>query len=370
VRFLELLASLGAVQGALLLLLILFRFRHQKNVALALLVLVFSLRLGTIPSWNMTRLLADKWLWPATTPLPFLFGPLLYWYARELSSDGPAAPPLLPLHFLPYVAETVAVWITVSGMNSAEYREFVVSVFAGTPPLWLPVRNGLKIILNVTYIVLAGRIAFGAAGKKLLPNHRLWLRALVIVPSVVLLAFAFVAVNPAASAQLSQGVATPFVLLAAAMAALIYIFSLLVLIAPEAPALAGLPARFPPAPAVPDDECRYIADRVHKYLAAGAFQEPELTLAVLSSELGIHPNRLSYAVNHSCGIPFRKLLNRSRLSYFIRRVDQGALENQTILELAFEAGFPSKSTFNRVFKDETGMAPSEYMFTQQNAKSY
>jgi AraC-like DNA-binding protein len=38
----------------------------------------------------------------------------------------------------------------------------------------------------------------------------------------------------------------------------------------------------------------------------------------------------------------------------------GALENENILGLAFESGFPSKSTFNRVFKESYGVAPSLY----------
>ena len=34
---------------------------------------------------------------------------------------------------------------------------------------------------------------------------------------------------------------------------------------------------------------------------------------------------------------------------------------RSILEIAFDAGFPSKSTFNRVFKEETGMTPTAYL---------
>ena len=65
-------------------------------------------------------------------------------------------------------------------------------------------------------------------------------------------------------------------------------------------------------------------------------------------------------MNRSCHVPFRKLLNRRRLDYFTEHTRHGALTKQTILELAFEAGFPSKSTFNRVFKGEKGMSPSVY----------
>jgi hypothetical protein len=94
VHLLELFTALGAAQGFLLLLLIILRYRHPKSTPLALLLLVFSLRLGTIPSWTPHTLIAHPWLFPATTPLPFLFGPLLWWSVRELASGrAPGEPP-------------------------------------------------------------------------------------------------------------------------------------------------------------------------------------------------------------------------------------------------------------------------------------
>jgi AraC-like DNA-binding protein len=359
-HYLQFLAMLGAAQGALLLFMILFRFRHRGNLPLALLLLVFSLRLGTIPSWNVGVLLQHEWLWPATTPLPFLFGPFLWWYARGLGRETPGPPPLLPLHFLPYIAETVAVAVTVSTMTGEAYAQFVRNVFSGSPPLWLPVRNSLKIAVNIGYIAAAARLAFSRDTKRLSSAHRLWLRTLVIIPTGVLAAFGFVAVNPAATARLAQGTATPFIILSAAMSLLIYAFSMLVLIAPSGLEHRGIPLGNRRVPALGDDECTKLAGQVLEQLDNGCFQDSDLSLHDLAASLQVHPNRLSLAVNRACGTPFRRLLNSKRLDYFRERVRQGALEKQTILELAFEAGFPSKSTFNRVFKEETGITPSGY----------
>ena len=359
--FLTLLAGLGAVQGFLLLLLIFLRFRHRKNLSLALLVLVFSLRLGTIPLWNPASLLAHPWLWPLTTPLPFLFGPLLWWYARELSSEADSPPPLLPLHFLPYILETFLVAVTVALMSPLGYREFVASVFAGSPPAWLPLRNGLKVALNILYVSLTGRIAFGPAGSRvLLPANRLWLRSLVVVPIASLIPFAFVALYPGASAKLAEGAVVPFILVAAAMALLIYSFSFLVLLAPDGPEGRGPVFGHHPAPGLTEAECRLLADLVCRRLDEGAYRNPELSLTRLARELEVPPNRLSSAVNCACNLSFRKLVNRRRVKHFVDETRAGALGRLSILELALEAGFPSKSTFNRVFKEEMKMSPSEY----------
>ena len=91
-HLLEVLAALGAAQGVLLLVLIGLRYRYHKNVPLAILIVAVSLRLGTIPSWNAVTLLAHPWLLPLTTPLPFLFGFLVWWYAAELRAFEDARP--------------------------------------------------------------------------------------------------------------------------------------------------------------------------------------------------------------------------------------------------------------------------------------
>lgn len=363
-HLLEFLAALGAVQGALLLLLVLFRYRHHKNVPLALLVLAFSLRLGTIPSWNEAALLAYPWLLPVTTPLPFLFGPLLWWYVRELSRDEDAQPRWLLLHAVPYLLELVLTTLTVILSGQDEWREFVVLTFAGQPPLWLPVRNALKVIANAVYVLLAVRIAFGLGGSStdhLGRARRLWLRTIVVVPIFSLIAFGVVAVFPAVTARLSAGSVFPFLVLAATMASFIYLVSLLVLITPEAPFGIGPPHKQRTAMTIPQDEEERIAGQVRRVLDEGGFRDTDISLAHLAAHLDLHPNRLSAVINDTFGESFPALLCRYRLRYFVDRADAGALDQQTILDLSLESGFPSKSTFNRVFKDHFGVSPSEYV---------
>ena len=371
-HFVELLAALGTVQGVLLLVLISLRFRHHKNVPFALLLLVYSLRLGTIPSWNPVALLAHPWLLPATAPLPFLFGPLLWWYVRELTTEGNATPRRLPLHFLPYLLETVLVVTTVVGMSAGEYAAFVREVFAGNPPAWMPLRNaldcsaqsGLPGTCNAHGLWIRN-LEREVPPSTIQRHRRLWVRVVAVVPIASLIPFAFVAVYPLASARLAAGEALPFAVLAAAMAGLIYTFSLLILMAPDILALgcsdtvryaeptrSGSPCH--------DEQSLWIAEKLRSKLIAGTYRDPEVSLHSLATELHVTPNRLSMVVNHIYGQTFRELVNRCRIDYFIRRVLNHALDEQCILNLAFEAGFSSKSTFNRVFKEHIGMSPSCY----------
>mgnify|MGYP006272718739 CR=1 FL=1 len=381
VNFLELLASLGALQGGLLLLVVVLRFRGKKNIPLALLILVFSLRLGTIPSWNSATLLQYPWVYPLTAPLPFLFGPLLWWYARALVRDH-GAPPRPALHFLPYLAELIAVTVTVCTLREAEYTALIERIFEGSPPVWLPVRNGIKVAVNLGYVVAIGILAFGRAGAHVSRRRKRWLRTLTFIPPLSLVPFAFVAVYSPASAQLAGGAGGPFLILAGAMGVLIYALTVMVMVAPEEPACPAdeggrggtQPEENPPsfsarrivvtaserkpAGTLSPEDCKCLAERASARLEAGAYKDPELTEARLAAKLGVHANRLSAAINYTYSGSFRSVLNRRRLRCFTETLSANPERERTILEIAYGCGFPSKTTFNRVFKEVYGVAPS------------
>ncbi len=343
----------------LLLFLILLRFRHARNLPLVLLVLVFSLRLGTIPSWRAEVLTAWPWLWLLTTPLPLLFGPLLWLYTRRLAFPARPSSPRAFLHCIPYLIELVLITITVYGMPAETYREFVASVFAGNPPLWLPLRNGLKVLVNIIYVVLTARITFDGKSDSMPESLRAWFKVLVILPAATLLFYAFVAISPAATARLASGAPAPFIILSGLMALLIYGISFLVLAAPQGLSEHGIVWIAKGESPVDAEESASLASAAEEKLMAGAYRNPDLHLKNLADQIGVHPNRLSAAINRQRGCSFNRLINQLRMEEFLRLAEKN--NGHSLLDLALDAGFPSKSTFNRVFKEATGMSPSAYL---------
>jgi AraC-like DNA-binding protein len=99
------------------------------------------------------------------------------------------------------------------------------------------------------------------------------------------------------------------------------------------------------------------------------FTEPELTLTDLSSRLGVHSNYLSQVINEAEGVNFYDYINLLRIDEFKRLVLLPENQKYTLLALAFECGFNSKSAFNRCFKKATELSPSEYV-KQLSGKSY
>ncbi|MEX0928275.1 MAG: helix-turn-helix domain-containing protein [Balneolales bacterium] len=91
------------------------------------------------------------------------------------------------------------------------------------------------------------------------------------------------------------------------------------------------------------------------------FLEPKLTLNTLAGELNISLNHLSQIINQYEEKNFYDFVNEYRVDEFKARVSNEANSNYSILALAFDSGFNSKSSFNQVFKKIAGLTPSQYM---------
>ena len=89
-----------------------------------------------------------------------------------------------------------------------------------------------------------------------------------------------------------------------------------------------------------------------------AYLNPDLGLEDLAARLEVSPKLLSQVINGDLGQNFFDLVNR----YRIEEARQLLLENKkrTILEIMYDVGFNSKSSFNTAFKKYTDMTPTAY----------
>jgi len=89
------------------------------------------------------------------------------------------------------------------------------------------------------------------------------------------------------------------------------------------------------------------------------FLNDDITLTALAKQLDMTRNQLSFLIN-SMGSNFYTFINKYRVEEFKRLISDPGNKNYTILSLAYEAGFPSKSSFQTIFKKTTGLTPTEY----------
>lgn len=94
------------------------------------------------------------------------------------------------------------------------------------------------------------------------------------------------------------------------------------------------------------------------------YKDPELNLNHVAALLGIQPNILSQTINSVENKNFYDYINRQRIEEFKRIVVLPENQKFTILSLAFESGFNSKTSFNRNFKKYMDSSPREFIKSQ------
>ena len=90
------------------------------------------------------------------------------------------------------------------------------------------------------------------------------------------------------------------------------------------------------------------------------YRDEKLSLISLSEKLKITPHQLSWIINEKINKSFPSLVNLFRVEEVKKKLSQSGQNETTILQVAFEAGFSTKTSFNKAFKKITGFTPSQY----------
>lgn len=322
----------------------------NRTLAALLIVLV-----GVVTPWMVGFAgFYDRWRWLTFAPfqLTLAVAPLLWLYAVALTTG--AWPPGGRRHLAPAAAQ--------------------LAYLAGGFLLPLPLKErwadlsyrpvGVATDLGA----VAGLAIYGAAGLRLLGRYRAWLaeqrsddarfasrwlqRAFAAAAALLPVWAAFVGWNVVAPIGY-RGLMGLYVAIAA--------FALFIGI--EGWRHAALP--FPhlpasaPAPPTPGRDWRADGERwAAQVRAEGWAADPELSLPTCARRLGTNTGYLSRALNEGLGVSFSAFVNGERSRGVAAALAAG--DTRPLLDLALEAGFASKASFNRAFLAELGQSPSAY----------
>ena len=89
----------------------------------------------------------------------------------------------------------------------------------------------------------------------------------------------------------------------------------------------------------------------------------DLTLNDLSEKLEISSHNLSEILNTQLNQNFFDFVNQYRIDEVKKNLADQKMDHLTLLSIAFDAGFNSKSGFNAIFKRYTNLTPSQYRQT-------
>jgi AraC-like DNA-binding protein len=91
------------------------------------------------------------------------------------------------------------------------------------------------------------------------------------------------------------------------------------------------------------------------------YLDPNLSLRSLAQQINIHPNQLSWLLNESMRKNFNEFINHYRVDAFKMLASDPKNSRLTLIELAHDSGFNSKTVFDTYVKKETGLSPKKFL---------
>jgi AraC-like DNA-binding protein len=132
----------------------------------------------------------------------------------------------------------------------------------------------------------------------------------------------------------------------------------------KAPAAVDKPAAHPYEHASPltEAEARQLTGLLQDLMAnKELYLDPGLSLRSLAEEMDSTEKKVSYLINQHLHTNFYELVNQYRVEKFKAEVQNADSSKLSIVGLALNCGFRSKSSFYRAFKSQVAMSPSEYI---------
>lgn len=100
------------------------------------------------------------------------------------------------------------------------------------------------------------------------------------------------------------------------------------------------------------------------------YLDATLSLNTVAEILEISTNKASFLINEVIGMNFNEYVNTFRLKHFKKIATLPENDNITLLGLAFESGFNSKTVFNNFFKKHENTTPSIWLKVHKKNRIY
>jgi AraC-like DNA-binding protein len=361
VGLLAVLNLLGAAQGALLALALLTRKtgRRTANRLLAALTLTISIAVSGAVLLSTNYVFAFPHLSRLHQPVVFLTAPLLFLYIRELTAREQKLEKRDLLHFIPFALCLIYLLPYYLKSRGAKIQILVSEYVQPTFGQWYYVRSAMLIAQVLVYLVMifitivnysrSAEQRESQGDKAVLFEVRFFVIATTILWLAVVLRYAIPTM--------------PNLLVPLGASLLIYAMGYLQLRRPE-PEIGSKDEQ----PARKYEKSTLTAERSERYLdklvnfmeKEQPFTDGDLTIQKLAAKLSIPANHLSQTINERLGQTFSDFVNSYRVEAAKRKLLDPGSRHLSVLGIAEDVGFRSKSSFNSVFKKHTNMTPSEF----------
>jgi AraC-like DNA-binding protein len=305
--------------------------------------------------------------------LPLLFGPFIYLYTESVIYKGFYMHLKTAWHFLPFLllfAGTEYYYLTYSRV---EQENILYEIRTHHFPIAITITSTVIFIQFLIYTIAALRLVFRykIASVQYFSNRKSadvkWLYTTLIFFIVIIIISALNGIFVQTQWAKYYLYLFNFVILAL----LIYVVRILLkalrkpdfftISRDDNPKFQDPGSRLKDQPTRDNSETGKIAKILLLFVEnKKPYLNPELTLDQLAMQLSLKPRVLSNVINDELGHSFYDFINRYRINEASRLLTKPKDKKITILEVLYEVGFNSKSSFNTLFKKYTGLTPSEF----------
>lgn len=363
---------IGAIHGIILAIIIAKgkRGNRQANRILSILIFLFSLGMAGSAYFSSGFYQVFPHIIMIFPPFIFTYGPLLYLYIKALTGYGFRLSGKHFLHFIPFVLNTL--YFIPFHLQSSTEKVAAVEEFLRHPSAVSYIVLMVRITHAFIYIFFCIRLVQAHAGKvkesfsTVEKVNISWIRHLLIVFIViwlvVLVLYYFIPHSPAKE-KLN------FSLIYFLVSLSIFFIGYRGMSQPEI--FSAIPGdsqylieakgkKYEKTGLAPGD-AKSLLDRLSRFMTLEKpYLEPELTLPQLAKALDIPLHHLSQVINDKLQQNFYKFINSYRVEEAKERLIHNEIGKEKLIKIAFDVGFNSLPTFNRVFKELTGQSPSEF----------
>ncbi len=294
-----------------------------------------------------------------------LLGPLVYFYVRSITLSSFRFHWKQLLHSIPYLLVLTSLLIQDSTYTGEELQELVDVFMAGEMPVSFPwiIRFIVYVSHLLLYLYLTRQTLRKTTGDEeesylvSLKERITWVTKITgsfyLIAPILALATVYMAWTKTYTADGNFIITT-------ALSAIIYLIGYQALIHNQT-VLPGFDTRYASVKLTSDAKDNLLEKLMLKFEQEKVFTNPDIKLSSLADQLNTHPHVLSRIINTQLNQSFSELLNKYRIEEFKKKAVDPDFAHFSIIGIAYEVGYNSKSSFNTAFKKQTGLTPSQFL---------
>lgn len=292
----------------------------------------------------------------------FGFGPLVYFYTLYLTGRNKRLKPLAYFHFLPVLLQGFF-YLYLRFRDYSYRRDFWIEVHE---PFTYDLELALSFVSLSVYLFYSRRLII--AYKKRIENsfsstHKIALKWLDRLHIVLFAVSFFWLLETISRTAWGEYAITPFSSIT--MGVIIVLIAVGALLQSD---LTGIKEEAEPKDSDNDFEVQLAQEdqeklsQIEETMAdQQLYLRSELSLKEFAKFVKLPPRETSRLINQGLQLSFIDFVNQYRIDHFKTMAADASNQHLSLLGLAMESGFNSKSTFNRVFKKREGISPSAFI---------